>query len=63
MTNYTTFPYWICNTGFTIKFAEVRYLLCDDTVSQRKYLTTSNFIGGSQSIFVGKLNKWMQTGV
>ena len=60
MTNYTKCPYWRCNTGFTIKFSEDSYSWCDDTVNQRKYLATSNYIDGSQSVFIGKLNKWME---
>jgi ssDNA-binding Zn-finger/Zn-ribbon topoisomerase 1 len=60
MTNYTTFPVWRCQTGFTIKFSEDRYSWSDDTKNQRMYLLTSNYVNGAESVYVGMLNKWMK---
>lgn len=33
--------------------------MVDDTVNQRKYLATSKYIDAAESVYVGKLNKWL----
>lgn len=59
MTNYTSFPLHRCGIGFTIKFNDHQFSWSDDTVNQRKYLATSKYIDAAESVYVGKLNIWL----
>ena len=52
MTNYTRFPEWRCKSGFTIKFNSNQYSWSEDTKSQRKYLRNSDYINGSEGIYI-----------
>ena len=59
MTNYTTFPSWRAHYGITIKFNERRYSWTTESESQRKYLLTSSYLDGADSIYIGKYKVWL----
>ena len=60
MTNYDSFPYWRCGTGFTIRYSIFKHSWSEDTKSQRHYLATSNYLDGAIAIFVAKLKMWLK---